>query len=294
MEMKSYIPVFFATLLWIWPGIFIKYLGDHFSSYTQNFYRFLAASVFLLAAGFFRSKRAFSSSFGNLKVFIAPAAYVLLAQITWVEGIMLTEPAFASFLRRSSILFVILFSFILFRSERVIISSKFFIAGTILCSGGVAGVILGSGAESFGFGLGTILVLLSALFWALFIVSIRKISAGTDSLVSTGIIFMLTLPVFLAGGALKGDIMEVVNTGRFTNIMLFSSGVLFVGIANTLQYRSIKVIGSSLTANLVLATPFLTAVASYYIFGEVLTSLQISSGILLLAGAGILTRVRHN
>lgn len=290
--MKRYAPIFFATLLWVWPGIFIKYLGDYFSSYTQNFYRFLAASLFLLAAGLVRSRRNFLSSFRNLKVFLPPAACVLIAQITWVEGIVLTEPAFASFLRRSSILFVILFSFMLFRPERMIISSKFFIMGTILCAGGIAGVILGGGAGGFDFGLGTILVLLSALFWAMFIVSIRRISAGTDSLLSSGVIFMLTLPVFLAGGAAKGDIMEILHVGRFTNFILFASGILFVGIANTLQYKSIKLIGSSLTANLVLSTPFLTAVASYYIFGEVLTALQIFSGTLLLAGAGLLTMTR--
>lgn len=69
----------------------------------------------------------------------------------------------------------------------------------------------------------------------MFIVSVRKISGGTDSMVSTGIIFMLALPVFLAGGAAKGDIMEILYVNRFINLMLFSSGILFVGIANTLQ-----------------------------------------------------------
>ncbi len=291
--MRKYIPILFATLLWVWPGIFIKYLGEYFSSYTQNFYRFLAASAFLLALGYFRSRENLVSSFRNFRIFLLPALYALLAQITWVEGIMLTEPAFASFLRRSSILFVIVFSFFLFHSERVIISSKFFIAGSILCLAGVTGVILGGGgAEGVEFSLGVFLVLLSALFWALFIVSIKLVSEGTDSLVSTGIIFLLTLPVFFIGGLLKGDIAGILIAGRFTNVMLFTSGVLFVGIANTLQYKSIKVIGSSLTVNLVLSTPFLTAVASYYIFGEVLNPVQLLSGLLLLAGCGALTRVK--
>ncbi len=79
-----------------------------------------------------------------------------------------------------------------------------------------------------------------------------------------GIIFLLACPIFHLG-LLKGDFSKILPVERFTNVMLFSSGVLFVGIADTIQYKSIKVIGSSLTANLVLSTPFLTAVASYYI-----------------------------
>ncbi len=289
--MKKYIPVLFAAFLWVWPGIFIKYLGEYFSSYTQNFYRFLAASAFLLIIGYFRSRNNLFSSLKNFRIFLLPALYVLLAQITWVEGVMMTEPAFASFLRRSSIFFVILFSFFLFRSERRIISSKFFIAGTILCFAGVAGVILGGG-EGFEFSLGVFLVLLSALFWAMFIVSVKMVSEGTDSLLSTGVIFLLTLPVFYIGGVVKGDISGIFHAGRFTNLMLFLSGILFVGIANTLQYKSIKVIGSSLTANFVLSTPFMTAVASYYIFGEILTAVQLLSGVLLLAGCGALMKVK--
>ncbi len=64
-----------------------------------------------------------------------------------------------------------------------------------------------------------------------------------------------------------------------------------MGLVNTLQYKSIKVIGNSLTANLVLSTPFLTAVASYYIFGEVLTLIQLVFRGVLIMGCVLLLRV---
>ncbi len=292
MTMKKYAPILLAMLLWVWPSIFIKYLSDSFSSYTQNFYRFSSAAVFLLLLGFFRSRAGLFSSLRNIRVYVPAAVFVLLAQVTWVEGIMLTEPAFASFLRRSSILFVIILSFYLFQSERNIISSKHFIRGSLLSLAGVTGVILGGpGDRILEFNYGIFLILLSSLFWALFIVAVRKMARGTDSLVSTGIIFLLTLPAFFIGGMARGDIGEIFNTGAFVNLVLFSSGILFVGIANTLQYKSIKNVGSSLTANLLLLTPFLTAVASYYVFGEVLTPFQLFSGMALVLGCVLLLRV---
>jgi len=67
-----------------------------------------------------------------------------------------------------------------------------------------------------------------------------------------------------------------------------------VGIANAFNYKSIKLIGTVISSNLILLTPFFTAIASYLIFKETLSIYQILSGAALLAGCSILVRANRS
>ncbi len=288
---KKYIPIAIATFIWIWPVLFIKFLWSYFDNYTQNFYRYLAAVAILMPVNLIFFRKQFVSSLKNIRQFILPALLVFTFQILWVQGVYLLEPAMAALIGKSSVLFVILLSFLFFSDERKVLSSRNFITGSIMAILGVAGVIIGKSGGQFGiFNHGVIFILLSAFFWALYLMLVKRIVSKTDVIVSVTIIFALALPLFFVASLLFGDISAVCKTPALANVILLASGIFCVGVANAFNYKSIKLIGTSISSNFVLITPLFTAVASYFIFGEVLSFLQIISGAVLVAGCILLLR----
>ena len=110
-------------------------------------------------------------------------------------------------------------------------------------------------------------------------------------MVSVSIIFVLALPLFFIATLLFGDIADISEAPALANVILFVSGIFCVGVANAFNYKSIKLIGASVSSNFVLITPFFTAVASYFIFREVLSSFQIISGVVLVTGCILLLHI---
>ena len=280
-----------ATFMWIWPPIFIKYLGSYFDDFTQNFYRYLSAVVFLLSFSLINYRDEFIKALGNLRQFILPTLLVCIFQTLWVRGIGLLEPGVVALLHRSNVLFVVLFSFLLFEDERRIIKSKYFVAGSLMAIAGVAGIIVGRYGVRFGNSdLGVVLILLCGIGWALYLITVKKIVRKVNTLVSVSIIFSLATPFFLIGSLFFGDIGAVLETPVLVNVLLFVSGICCVGIANAFNYRSIKLIGTAISSSFILITPFFTAILSYYIFGETFTFWQIISGVVLIMGCIMLLR----
>jgi drug/metabolite transporter (DMT)-like permease len=297
--MKRYLPITIAAFIWVWPAIFIKILSSYFDNFTQNFYRFLAASVVLIIINLVYHKKEFLNSLRNVKRFIFPAILMFTFQIIWVAGIFLLTPTIAVLIVRSSVLFVTFFSFIFFHDERKIIKSKAFIFGSLLAIIGVCGVILGKNGSDLSFNsgnfiFGVILILISAILWALYLITIKTIVKKTYPIVSAGIIYTLSVPLFFVASLVFGNIGTLLIAPKSVIAILFLSGIFCVGMANALNFKSIKLIGAAISSNFVLITPFFTAVASYLIFKEILTFPQILFGAILLTGCAILIRARNH
>ena len=175
MAKKNYAPIMIATFMWIWPPIFIKYLGSYFDDFTQNFYRYLSAVVFLLTFSLINYRDEFIKALGKIRQFILPTLLVCTFQTLWVRGIYLLEPGVVALIHRSNVLFVVLFSFILFEDERRIIMSRYFIAGSLMAIAGVAGIIVGRyGVRLDNLDLGIVLILLCGIGWALYLITVKK------------------------------------------------------------------------------------------------------------------------
>lgn len=284
-----------ATFIWIWPPIIITILSSYFDNFSQNFYRFLAASVVLVIINLICYKEEFLKGLRNIKKFILPTALIFVFQTTWVWGLSIITPTLAILITRSSILFVILFSFLLFKDERKIIKSRAFISGSLLATIGVVGVITGGGDLHLNdFNPGILLMLIVAILWALYILVMKKRVEKTEPLVAAGIIYTLSVPLFFISSLFWGDLSDISKASLSINILLFVSGVLGVGIANAFNFRSIKLVGTVISSTFVLLTPFFTGIASYFIFQEVLTISQILFGVTLIMGCLILLRARSN
>jgi len=287
--MKKYLPIIIASFIWIWPAILIKILSFYFDNYTQNFYRYLAGSFVLLIISLIFHRKELFNYLKEIKKFILPVILIFVHQIVFVAGIYMLAPTVAVLIGKSSVFFIILFSFIFFVDERKIIKSKSFIFGSLLAVVGVCGVIVGKGNLHLdSFNLGAALILISSVLWALYIIVIKTTVQKIDPFVSASVIFTLSLPLFLISTLLFGNMKALYAAPKGVTLILFLSGIFCVGIANAFNFKSIKLIGTAISSNLILITPFFTAIFSYIIFQEVLTLYQILSGVVLLMGCSIL------
>jgi drug/metabolite transporter (DMT)-like permease len=288
---KGIVASIITILIWSWPTIFITYLSEDFDVITQNLYRYAAASIFLLIyASIASPKKLLLPIKENLGSLLISSFSVFIFQIVWVEAIYLTTPTTAVLFAKLDIVFIALLSLIFLKSERGIVSSKYFILGATLALLGVAGVVLGRGTVEAEFNLGVGFLLLRCLLWAGYTISVRNLVVKVEPIIAATWVFLFATLLFLPTTYFLGDIHRVAEVPLSVNLILFGSGVLCVGMGNVANYTAIKHLGANLPALLLLITPLFTGIISYFIFGEMLTPIQIVSGLLIIFSCWLVVR----
>ena len=87
--------------------------------------------------------------------------------------------------------------------------------------------------------------------------------------------------------ALFGDFAQCLQMGRWQWACLIISGVLSIALSHVFYYTAINQIGPTIPSLVLLATPFFELTASHLVFGEVLSSVQIVFGLILLGGSAL-------
>jgi len=283
----------FAILLWALGNIFVTYLSLFFDNYTQNLFRYVSAAVVLLFLSLFLNKDNYLKSFKNLKKLSVPITTVFMFQIFMVYGLVFTTPTIGALITRFSIIFVDIMSFFLFPEERVAISSRGFIAGTLMSFLGVSGVVV-TGSSLFyykeSFLAGVVFLLLSSILWAVYTVSVKIALRDSDPLSATVNIFLFSGIMYLPLSMLTGGMYEVFNAGLTVNLLLIASGILAIGFANFLNYYAIQRLGASLPANLQILLPVFTGILSVAVFQEEMPLHKIFFSILTLAGCWLIVK----
>ncbi len=282
-----------AIFLWSLGNIFVAYLNLFFDNYTQNLFRYISAALTLLICSLFLNRNGYLNSLKNLKVLLIPVLSVFIFQIFIVYGLVFTTPTVATLITRLSVIFVDMLSFFLFSEEKVAISSKGFITGTLLSFSGVSGIILtGSGLFYSGelFLTGVVFLLLASTFWAIYTVSVKIALRNSDPLSATVNIFLFSGIMYLPFSTLTGGIHEVFNVELTINLLLIVSGILSIGFANFLNYYAIGRLGASLPANLQILLPVFTGILSVIIFGETVSTHKMFFSLLTLIGCWLIIK----
>lgn len=279
-------------LIWSFPPVVIKYLSFHFPPMAQNFYRYLAASVFLLPVSFFLFPQHLKKCIKNTKHFIVPSLFLSGWQVFLVYGVSLSKANTAGFLAKMTGVFVVLIGWAALPEEREIIKRGSFIAGFTLAFTGAALIILSK--EKLSFSLGSTLLILATFCWALYTVQMKKLLRelqDVDSLSAMSFVSGCTC-VFLLILAVP-DLGKVTTTPLAPNLLLFLSGFLLVGVAGVLYYFLIQKIGATITNTALLSTSFLTVAHSYLFLGEKMTIQQIIGGCVVVLGCYFVLRGRY-
>lgn len=285
-KLRGLLAIVSTTILWSLAIVLIKYLSIYFDVATQNWIRYSSASLFLLLLSLSRL-RELKETFID-KATLLPAFLVFSFQTLAVHGLYMTKSTIASLLMRTSVVFTVILSYILFKEERHIIKSKQFTLGSLIAFIGVVGIYYKPGEfVEWSESLGTLLVILGSLMWSGYVVSVRKLLKGRDPLLFTTAVISVSSLMFIPHVMINGRPLQILNRTLEVNVILIVSGILGVGLGNWMNYIAMKELGAVIPSVLRLLVPLFTGVLSFLILGETLLLSEIIFGGILLLGCSI-------
>jgi drug/metabolite transporter (DMT)-like permease len=272
---------------WAFGPIFIKYLTGYVDSWTQNLLRYSVGCLFWLPFLLFAIKRNRIESKIWRKALL-PAVPNIVMQCFWAGGFYYIGPAFMVLLTKTSIIWVTVFSFILFADERALVRSKRFWLGLLLSAIGVVGVMYYK--EDFTETktiTGIIIALATAFAWAIYTVSVKIAFKNIDSHHSFAVISIYTVAGLCVLALLFGNVEECVKMNAWQWACVVISGVTAISLGHVLYYAAIRRIGATIPALVILSQPFLVLAISNIVFGESLNAIQLIFGVVLLLGSAL-------
>jgi drug/metabolite transporter (DMT)-like permease len=121
-------------------------------------------------------------------------------------------------------------------------------------------------------------------------IAVKKIARTINPIVSFTAIATGTTVVFFALFLAYGQPQRLFSSPWWIQSLLILSGLLGIAGSHTLFFYSVKILGVAVSSSFTLAQPLLTAIASYVVFSEILTPLQMLSGLFIIVGALLVIR----
>jgi len=301
MRLAHFIPMIAATVLWAWPMIAIHYIkdgtGGAFQPDALNVYRYAAGALFALAVVGCSRPADLLTVLRKPGVPLALAAILAAFQVVWVRGVYMIGPAYGTLVNRTTVLFALLLTYLVFADERRVIRSRRFLASAAAALAAVIGItVLDPGFSLAGLSsgstlvVGTLVMLGSSVIWAVYAVAVRKLGRHLPPMATFAVTAAFTTVLLVPLGFLWAD-MGVMWSGLCTwkvQLAVVFSGAACVGATLVLYYVSLKRIGVAYSSLVSLGSPFLTGVFSFLVLGEVLTFWQWLLGGVLAAALGFL------
>ncbi|WP_319560646.1 DMT family transporter [Marispirochaeta sp.] len=263
----------------IWGFAFVaQRVGMRFiGPFTYNSVRFALGAVSLLPLLYWRRKRGKqirSAARLRLRVSLAAGAFLFIAASLQQIGIVYTTAGKAGFITTLYVVLVPLFGIAVRRGTGV--------AGWVGVVLAVSGLYLLSVREGFSISPGDLLVLASAVFWALHVLLIDLYGRYVDS-IELSIIQFAFCSVLCTITALAFEAPSV--SGILTAAVPILYGGLFsVGIAYTLQVVAQKNAPPSHAAILLSLEGAFAALGGWLLIGEVLDPRSLAGCVLMFAG----------
>ena len=290
---KSKKGIFFllgAAFAWSWPAVMIRILKTDFDVFSQSFFRYIGASVFLFVVGLIFTRKRMIHAAINFRMLLIPSIIMAVHQIFFTTGVCMTSAIVSSLVGRLNAVVIPLLSFIFYADERQIVKNRSFLLGSFIALVGVLGVILGKGGINTGeFNYGFLFIMIGTIAWSMYAVYIKKLIRTIDPLAIISYVSLFSCVIFFPLVLKFGNIRSICEVSIGTNILLFGSGILGVGIGNVFYYHAVKHVGTSISSIFFLLLPFSVGILGFVILGETLTAIQIASGFLSIAGCWMVT-----
>jgi drug/metabolite transporter (DMT)-like permease len=272
---------------WAIGPIFIKYLAGYVDSWTQNLLRYSVGCLFWLPFLLFAiRKKRFEPKIWRKA--LLPAVPNIIMQCLWAGGFYYIGPAFMVLLTKTSVVWVMVFSFILFVDERPLVRSKRFWLGLALSAIGVIGVMYYkedlAATKTL---IGIIIALATAFTWAIYTVSVKIAFKDIASHHSFAVISIYTTAGLCILALLFGKVQESITMNIWQWACVVISAVTAISLGHVLYYAAIRRIGATIPALVILSQPFLVLAISNIVFGESLNAIQLLFGVVLLIGSAL-------
>ena len=276
------------TLLgWSSVPLFLRHFADYIDLWTANGWRYgfsalLWAPVLVFGALAGRLPR------GLWRAALVPSIVNAVGQVTFCWAHYKIEPGLLTFGLRSQMVFAAVGAYMLFADERSVIRSRVYLAGMLAVIGGTTGtVLLGEASLSGAQVAGVALSVASGALFAGYGLAVRRYMSGMNSVVAFAAISQYTaaamVVLMLRFGRHAGLEAMALPAGEFALLLL--SALIGIALGHVLYYMSIARLGVAVSSGVLQLHPFAVGVASLFIFGEVLTALQWTSGLVAVSGA---------
>ncbi len=282
--------------------IFLRFFKDYLDAWTVNAVRYTVAAMLLLPFVLILMRRpdvkkhaAGAGAKSIWRAAMVPSVINIIGQVGWaLSPYYQVEAATMGFTTKSSFLFTVLLGFLLIPTERLLAKKPLFLIGAAVCIGGLAIMFLQkmlSGGQSSLTGMGRLVV--TAVFWGAYAVSIRLCLGGYPLRLSFGVVSLYTSAALLVLMLVFGDYSALGGLGDKTVkiwLLLAASGVVGMIFSHLLYYRGIHGLGPVISTGMLMATPFLTYIGAWIFLGEKMAWIQMLGGAVIVAGGVLLVR----
>ncbi|MFH0919934.1 MAG: DMT family transporter [Fibrobacterota bacterium] len=293
-DRRAYLQLLAASFCWSLSPLFIHYLGRRsIGVISQNGFRYFSASLFLFTVSALLFRDRLRPTPRAIRFLLLTGLSGTLYQMLFAHGLYLIQPGSASLLSQTSVIPVVLLLAAFYPEERRTAQSPLFLLSAGIMLAGVALVIVFKRGADFDFNAGAAFVIAAQVGWTLYTAFIKPALRETHPVVAMAYVslfiallhFMIGLPL----GALSGITAAPVSV----LLVIFFSGIVAIAFPHTLYYAAMRSVGGVLSNTILLISPVLACILSYFIFGETLTPLQIFGGGLLIIGAYLTTHVQY-
>jgi drug/metabolite transporter (DMT)-like permease len=287
-----------AVACWAIAPSMVKAINRSFPVHFQNAWRYLVSLAVLWPAYLATADRSrIRGDFTEVRRLAWKIAVIALVQyafqFSYTYSLTLIYPGVMTMVQQSSAIFGVLLAVAFFPDERRIVRQWMFLAGAVLAVAGALLVALGSGSwGSAAFSVGVLTALAGALAWALLGTLIKRWVPHVPPLLAISSVFTLLVPLFVASYAATAPGFPIPVAPAIDWALMVASGLIGVGIGQSLFYRAVPVIGVATSTSIGLLIPLLAAVVSWLAFGERLAAIQVVGGVLLVAGSWFVIRLR--
>ncbi len=289
--------VMIALTLASWTSIplFLKDFTGEIDGWTANGWRYgFSALMWLPVLVLGAARRNLPP--GLWRASLLPSVFNTAAQACFGLAPYYMSPGLMTFSLRFQIVFVTVGAALMFPAERRVIRSPGFLVGMACVIGGtIATVAFQPGGLGGGTGVGVALAVAAGILYAAYALAVRRLMHGLSPLTAFAAVSQVTAAgmvglMLVYGGEAGAGALDM---SRARIGMLLVSAVIGIGIGHTLYFASIARLGLAVSAGVVQLQPVTVSIASIFIFGERLSGLQWATGLLAVAGAGVMLRAQH-
>lgn len=294
MKVPALLSLTLAISSWGLAPVFIRLLRDAYDPYSQAFIRYLFATLILVTVCALWFRGEFAAILHKPLPLAGIACINIIHQVTWTLGCYQVSATLAQLITQLGIVFVILLSYLLFREERGVISSPFYLTGAALSLAGMAIVLMGGGnaAGAIGF-TPAMLLLTTAVCWAAYAVSAKHLVADCHP-----IPMFAALAIFITAGtgviaALFGSPSCLIRVSAWTVFLTLLSSALPLAAAHPAYHFAQKYLGSAFSSTCNVLSPLLTCLFAAVLLNDPpLTPGQWIGAAILLTGTVMVVRKR--
>lgn len=275
---------------WSSVSLFLRYFADQIDPWTSNGWRYGFAALLwapvLVVGALYRNLPP-----GLWRAAIVPSIVNAIGQVTFTYAHYKIDPGLLSFGLRSQMLFAAVGAYVMFAPERPVIRSPVYVAGMVAVVVGTGGaVLLGRHPVVGAQAQGIVLSLASGALFAGYGLAVRRYMNRFGSVVAFAAISQYTaaamVVLMLVFGRHWG--LEVIEMSGRDIVLLLVSAVIGIALGHVFFYMSIARLGVAVSSGVLQLQPFGVGVASYFVFGEILTAPQWVSGAIAVTGAALM------